>query len=64
MHFKRDLMVRTYKAKLNYAGRMLCVDVSGHVPDAYDPQYVEAAWNGWWQQSRIFTPEHAKVGYN
>lgn len=28
------------------------------MPDAYSPQYVEAAWYDWWVQSGFFKPEY------
>lgn len=33
-------------------------DISGPLPDAYSPQYVEAAWNGWWEKQGFFKPEY------
>ena len=32
-------------------------DTSGPLPDAYCPQYVEAAWYQWWEKSGFFAPE-------
>ena len=28
------------------------------MPDAYSPQYVEAAWYAWWEKSGFFKPEY------
>ena len=28
------------------------------MPDAYSPQYVEAAWYSWWEKSGFFKPEY------
>ncbi|XP_033622253.1 valine--tRNA ligase, mitochondrial isoform X1 [Fukomys damarensis] len=33
-------------------------DVSGPVPPAYSPQYVEAAWYQWWVREGFFKPEY------
>lgn len=33
-------------------------DVKASMPDAYSPQYVEAAWYDWWVQSGFFKPEY------
>ncbi|KAI1295408.1 Valine--tRNA ligase [Halotydeus destructor] len=33
-------------------------DVSGSLPDAYSPKYVEAAWYSWWEKSGFFKPEY------
>lgn len=33
-------------------------DISGPLPDAYSPQYVEAAWYSWWEKEGFFTPEY------
>ena len=37
-------------------------DVSGPLPDAYSPEYVEAAWYSWWESSGFFKPEHGRRG--
>ncbi|KAG1659710.1 Valine--tRNA ligase [Nymphon striatum] len=31
-------------------------DVSGSIPDAYSPPYVEAAWYSWWEKMGFFKP--------
>lgn len=33
-------------------------DVSGSLPDAYSPKFVEAAWYAWWEQQGFFKPEY------
>lgn len=33
-------------------------DISGPMPDAYSPRYVEAAWYAWWEKSQFFKPEY------
>ncbi|XP_006875744.1 PREDICTED: valine--tRNA ligase, mitochondrial [Chrysochloris asiatica] len=33
-------------------------DVSGRLPPAYSPQYVEAAWYSWWEREGFFKPEY------
>lgn len=33
-------------------------DLSGPLPDAYSPQYVEAAWYAWWEKEGFFKPEY------
>jgi valyl-tRNA synthetase len=33
-------------------------DISGPMPDAYSPQYVEAAWYSWWEKEGFFKPEY------
>ncbi|KAJ8686683.1 hypothetical protein QAD02_022477 [Eretmocerus hayati] len=33
-------------------------DISCPIPDAYSPQYVEAAWYSWWEKSGFFKPEY------
>ena len=35
-------------------------DVSQDLPDAYSPQYVEAAWYDWWENSGFFKPEYGR----
>ena len=34
-------------------------DISGAMPDAYSPQYVEAAWYSWWEKEGFFKPEYS-----
>ncbi|CAI4224013.1 unnamed protein product [Auanema sp. JU1783] len=33
-------------------------DVSGEMPSAYSPKYVEAAWYEWWEKQGFFKPEY------
>ncbi|XP_052095273.1 valine--tRNA ligase-like [Mytilus californianus] len=33
-------------------------DISGVMPDAYSPQYVEAVWYDWWVEQGFFKPEY------
>lgn len=33
-------------------------DISGPLPDAYSPKYVEAAWYAWWEKQGFFKPEY------
>ncbi|XP_038047447.1 valine--tRNA ligase-like [Patiria miniata] len=35
-------------------------DVSGPLPDAYSPAYVEAAWYQWWEKQGFFKPEYGR----
>ncbi|XP_041978803.1 valine--tRNA ligase isoform X2 [Aricia agestis] len=35
-------------------------DISGSMPDAYSPQYVEAAWYAWWEKQGFFKPEYGR----
>lgn len=35
-----------------------CTDVSGPLPPAYSPRYVEAAWYQWWEREGFFKPEY------
>lgn len=35
-------------------------DISGPLPDAYSPKYVEAAWYGWWEEQGFFKPEYGR----
>ncbi|XP_055600780.1 valine--tRNA ligase isoform X2 [Uranotaenia lowii] len=36
-------------------------DLSGPFPDAYSPQYVEAAWYSWWEKEGFFKPEYGQL---
>lgn len=33
-------------------------DITIPMPDAYSPQFVEAAWYPWWQKQGFFKPEY------
>ncbi|XP_068633756.1 valine--tRNA ligase isoform X2 [Battus philenor] len=35
-------------------------DIDGVMPDAYSPQYVEAAWYAWWEKQGFFKPEYGR----
>ncbi|KAK0403635.1 hypothetical protein QR680_017043 [Steinernema hermaphroditum] len=35
-------------------------DVSGDMPNAYSPRYVEAAWYAWWEKEGFFRPEYGR----
>ncbi|XP_050350770.1 valine--tRNA ligase [Nymphalis io] len=35
-------------------------DISGPMPDAYSPLYVEAAWYAWWEKQGFFKPEYGR----
>uniref|UniRef100_A0A915E3L5 Uncharacterized protein n=1 Tax=Ditylenchus dipsaci TaxID=166011 RepID=A0A915E3L5_9BILA len=35
-------------------------DVSGPLPTAYSPRYVEAAWYEWWEKEGFFRPEYGR----
>jgi len=37
-------------------------DTTCPLPDAYSPQYVEAAWYSWWEKSGFFKPEYGRSG--
>lgn len=39
-------------------------DLSGPFPDAYSPQYVEAAWYSWWEKEGFFKPEYGRKENN
>lgn len=36
-------------------------DVTNSLPDAYNPQYVEAAWYSWWEKEGFFKPEYGVI---
>ncbi|XP_037080211.1 valine--tRNA ligase-like isoform X2 [Pollicipes pollicipes] len=35
-------------------------DTSRPLPDAYSPQYVEAAWYSWWEKQGFFSPDYGR----
>ncbi|XP_053610206.1 valine--tRNA ligase isoform X2 [Plodia interpunctella] len=35
-------------------------DITGPMPDAYSPKYVEAAWYAWWEKQGFFKPEFGR----
>ncbi|XP_011180482.2 valine--tRNA ligase [Zeugodacus cucurbitae] len=36
-------------------------DITGALPDAYSPRYVEAQWYSWWEKEGFFTPEYGRA---
>lgn len=38
-------------------------DITGPLPDAYSPKYVEAAWYAWWEAQGFFKPEYEVSKY-
>ena len=37
-------------------------DTTCALPDAYSPQYVEAAWYDWWEKQGFFSPDYGVSG--
>ncbi|XP_030375172.1 valine--tRNA ligase isoform X2 [Scaptodrosophila lebanonensis] len=35
-------------------------DISGALPDAYSPRFVEAQWYSWWEKQGFFKPEYGR----
>lgn len=33
-------------------------DISGALPDAYSPKFVEAQWYSWWEKEGFFKPDY------
>ncbi|KAG6921057.1 valyl-tRNA synthetase, partial [Chelydra serpentina] len=56
---KKDPGVLTYDAPTRPGEKK---DVTGPMPDAYSPQYVEAAWYPWWESQGFFKPEYGVSG--
>uniref|UniRef100_A0A8C3XU69 valine--tRNA ligase n=2 Tax=Chelydra serpentina TaxID=8475 RepID=A0A8C3XU69_CHESE len=54
---KKDPGVLTYDAPTRPGEKK---DVTGPMPDAYSPQYVEAAWYPWWESQGFFKPEYGR----
>ncbi|CAM4561852.1 valine--tRNA ligase isoform X1 [Lepidochelys kempii] len=54
---KKDPGVLTYDAPTHPGEKK---DVTGPMPDAYSPQYVEAAWYPWWESQGFFKPEYGR----
>ena len=57
------------KEKKTKEPEMVYVDATPHgafkqiedvFPSAYQPKYVEAAWNSWWEKSKFFQPDVEK----
>ncbi|XP_044838471.1 valine--tRNA ligase-like [Mauremys mutica] len=54
---KKDPGVLTYDSPTHPGEKK---DVTGPMPDAYSPQYVEAAWYPWWESQGFFKPEYGR----
>ncbi|CAB1456282.1 unnamed protein product [Pleuronectes platessa] len=54
---KKELGVITYSAPTPPGEKK---DVVSPLPDAYSPQYVEAAWYSWWEKQGFFKPEYGR----
>ncbi|XP_046570599.1 valine--tRNA ligase-like [Haliotis rubra] len=52
---KKERSVITYDIKTEKGSKK---DTKCPMPDSYSPEYVEAAWYDWWQQSGFFKPEY------
>jgi valyl-tRNA synthetase len=37
-----------------------CKDIAAVFPAAYQPRYVEAAWQSWWEKSKFYEPDVEK----
>lgn len=37
-----------------------CKDIAAVFPAAYQPKYVEAAWQSWWEKSKFYEPNVEK----
>ncbi|CAN0389372.1 unnamed protein product [Lampetra fluviatilis] len=55
---KKELEVITYDVDTPRGEKK---DVSGPMPDAYSPRYVEAAWYPWWEKQGFFKPEYGRA---
>ncbi|CAN0137275.1 unnamed protein product [Discosporangium mesarthrocarpum] len=58
---KKEEVVAVYRGPADGAKK----DVSGDMPATYQPRYVEAAWQDYWEKSGFYgcEPEKAKVRY-
>ncbi|KAM4601058.1 valine--tRNA ligase [Polymixia lowei] len=54
---KKELGVITYDIPTPAGEKK---DVVSPLPDAYSPQYVEAAWYPWWEKQGFFKPEYGR----
>ncbi|XP_019948459.2 valine--tRNA ligase [Paralichthys olivaceus] len=54
---KKELGVITYNVPTPSGEKK---DVVSPLPDAYSPQYVEAAWYPWWEKQGFFKPEYGR----
>ncbi|XP_046370269.2 valine--tRNA ligase-like [Haliotis rufescens] len=52
---KKERSVISYDVKTEKGSKK---DTKCPMPDSYSPEYVEAAWYDWWQQSGFFKPEY------
>merc|ERR1719423_270363 len=50
---KEEKVSAVYKSKTKPGEKK---DTKCPLPDAYSPQYVEAAWYAWWEKSGFFKP--------
>ncbi|XP_055530331.1 valine--tRNA ligase [Wyeomyia smithii] len=60
---KAEKKVKESKEAIVYSGNSKegeKKDLSGPFPDAYSPQYVEAAWYSWWEKEGFFKPEYGQ----
>ncbi|XP_075912198.1 valine--tRNA ligase isoform X2 [Petromyzon marinus] len=55
---KKELEVITYDVDTPPGEKK---DVSGLMPEAYSPRYVEAAWYPWWEKQGFFKPEYGRA---
>lgn len=37
-----------------------CKDIAAVFPATYQPRYVEAAWQSWWEKSKFYEPNVEK----
>jgi len=51
---KKDSTIAIYDIDTPHGAKK---DTSCPLPNAYSPQYVEAAWYAWWEKSGFFKPE-------
>lgn len=59
---KKVKEVKKEKEVITYSGNTPAgekKDLSGPMPDAYSPAYVEACWYAWWEKQGFFKPEYA-----
>jgi len=52
---KKDSIISIYDVDTPHGSKK---DTSCPLPNAYSPQYVEAAWYAWWEKSGFFKPEY------
>jgi len=58
---KEKKVAATYTAKTAPGEKK---DTKGPMPEAYSPQYVEAAWLDWWEKSGFFKPEYGRASFS